>query len=265
MSVPFLCPLCGSALDRIGGQAKCEKGHSYDYAREGYLYLLPGGGMHGDGKEMIAARHRLLESGCYQPLRDAVADILAPHAPFRRLLDAGCGEGYYTEKAAALACEITGVDLSKDGVRAAAKRFRGADNAHFAVASVYRLPMADASVDLLLSIFSPFAADEFSRVLRPGGLLLSVIPGEKHLIEMKRLLYDDPYENQPSDEIPHGYSLVEARNVSATRTLPSPLLLDLFSMTPYAFRTPAAGKARLAAAESLSLTLAFRVLLYRKN
>lgn len=58
------------------------------------------------------------------------------------------------------------------------------------MASVYHLPVADRSADLLLNCFSPLALDEFRRVLRPGGGFLYVVPGAKHLWELKQVLYD---------------------------------------------------------------------------
>ena len=37
----FRCPVCGGPLVREERAYRCEKGHSYDLAREGYTYLLP--------------------------------------------------------------------------------------------------------------------------------------------------------------------------------------------------------------------------------
>lgn len=92
-----------------------------------------------------------------------------------------------------------GVDLSRSALKKAARRDK---NAEFAVASVYHLPVADRSADLLLNCFSPLALDEFRRVLRPGGGFLYVVPGAKHLWELKQVLYDKPYEN-PEEESPY--------------------------------------------------------------
>ena len=70
-----------------------------------------------------------------------------------KILDAGCGEGYYTAgiyealTAAGKQPKMAGTDISKFILRHAARRCRAVE---FAVASSYHLPLGDASVDLLL-------------------------------------------------------------------------------------------------------------------
>ena len=80
---------------------------------------------------------------------------------------------------------MAGIDISKPILRLAAKREK---NVQFAVASSYRLPAADGSVDLLINCFSPLAIEEFRRVLRPEGHFLYVVPSAMHLWEMKQVL-----------------------------------------------------------------------------
>lgn len=59
---------------------------------------------------------------------------------------------------------MAGTDISKFILRLAAKREHALE---LAVASSYRLPVADGSIDLLLNCFSPLAIEEFRR--RPAG------------------------------------------------------------------------------------------------
>ena len=106
----FCCPICGEGLRREPGRYACPGGHSFDVAKEGYVNLLPANRQHskapGDDKEMAAARSRFLEGGWYGPLREtlcALVEKYAPQAP--ALLDAGCGEGWYTQ---ALAQAVSG-------------------------------------------------------------------------------------------------------------------------------------------------------------
>ena len=80
--------------------------------------------------------------------------------------------------------DMAGIDISKFILRLAAKREKRVE---FAVASSYHLPVADASIDLLLNCFSPLALDEFRRVLRPGGAFLYVVPSAMHLWEIKKV------------------------------------------------------------------------------
>ena len=262
----FSCPVCTAPLTRQPGRYVCANGHSFDIAKEGYVNLLPANQMHskapGDDKEMTAARSRFLEGGWYSPLRDKLCQLITETCgPAPCLLDAGCGEGWYTaELAKAVAARggrAAGVDLSKPAVKKAAKRCKDAE---FAVASVYHLPLADASVDVLVDCFSPLAAGEFRRVLRPEGRFLYVVPGAKHLWELKQVLYDAPYENEEKTETYPGFAHEEVVPVETRMELrETQAILDLFRMTPYYWKTPKAGAERLAALEALTVTASFRI------
>lgn len=79
------------------------------------------------------------------------------------------------------------------------------------MASSYRLPMAAGSADLIINCFSPMAAEEFRRVLRSGGGLLYVVPSERHLWELKEILYHRPYINEVKQVPYEGFDSVEVR------------------------------------------------------
>lgn len=267
----FCCPICSAPLKRGEHTYTCPGGHCYDIAREGYVNLLPANRKHakdpGDDRAMVAARTRFLDGDHYAPLRAALCRLIAAREP-KTLLDAGCGEGYYTagvcaalrEKAPGLLA--AGVDLSRAALKKAARRDK---NTEFAVASVYRLPAADRSVDLLLNCFAPLALDEFRRVLRPGSGFLYVVPGAKHLWELKQVLYDRPYEN-PEEEIPYeGFTYEDVVPVEFSMALTGQALGDLFRMTPYFWKTPKAGAERLSALKQLEVTASFRVHVFRKE
>ena len=270
----FRCPLCASPLTRTDRTYTCPKGHSFDRSREGYVHLLPANQKHakdpGDDKEMAAARNRFLSGGWYAPLREALCRLSLTYAPTgAAVLDAGCGEGYYTAGVyAALSKtgqvgQMAGVDLSKPSLRWAARREKAVE---FAVASVYHLPVADASVDLLLNCFSPLALDEFRRVLRPGGVYLYVVPAARHLWELKEVLYNRPYLNKEEDIPYDGFSYLEVVPVETVLDLPDrDTTRDLFSMTPYRWKTPKAGAARLEELDHLRVTAAFRIHVFRRE
>ena len=159
------CPLCAQPLDRQDTRYLCPRGHSFDRAAAGYVHLLPANKLHskdpGDDKAMAAARNRFLSGGYYDPLRDALTRLALAYAPDRaQILDAGCGEGYYSAALfqallqAGKHPRMAGVDLSKHALRRAAKR---QGSIEFAVASVYDLPVADQQIDLLVNCFSPLA------------------------------------------------------------------------------------------------------------
>ena len=98
----FACPLCGEKLAIDEQVYRCTSGHCFDKAKEGYVNLLPANRQHasapGDDKDMVKARTAFLDSGRYTPLKEALCALAAKYAGERTaLLDAGCGEGYYTE------------------------------------------------------------------------------------------------------------------------------------------------------------------------
>ena len=90
----LLCPVCGLPLWRAESSWKCEKNHSFDIARQGYVNLLTVDRKHarhpGDTKEQVAARKAFLDAGYYAPIAETVCRILTPFSP-RSVLDAGCG------------------------------------------------------------------------------------------------------------------------------------------------------------------------------
>jgi arsenite methyltransferase len=99
-----------------------------------------------------------------------------------RVLDAGCGPGFYvaeTLERVGPEGSVVGVDASEPMLALAAKRCEGHDNVAFERGDVTALPVADADFDRALSVQVleyvadiPAALGELFRVLRPGGRLL---------------------------------------------------------------------------------------------
>lgn len=270
----FRCPLCAAPLKRDAGACRCPKGHSFDVAREGYVHLLPPNQKHsalpGDDREMVRARRAFLSKEYYRPLLNTLcSEILAFSGEDPVLLDAGCGEGYYTAGiyqallAAGKRPRMAGTDISKFALRAAARREKSVE---FAVASSYRLPVPDGSVDVLVNCFSPLALEEFRRVLRPGGAYFYVVPGARHLWELKEILYDRPYPNEEKQTPYEGFAYQRVVPVDGMAEVQSREdVQNLFRMTPYFWKTPKEGAERLAAVERLKVRLSFRVHIFRKD
>ena len=268
----LLCPVCGGRLVRKEKAWRCENHHCFDVARSGYVNLLPpsaSGKRHGDDKRMVAARTAFLSRGYYDHLIGAVAGSCAQlTGPDACVLDAGCGEGYYTSAIWSILANagkeprMAGIDISKDMARRAAKQVKRAE---IAVASAYHLPLGDGTVDLLLDCFSPLAEEEFRRVMKPGGHFLYVVPAADHLWEMKQVLYDRPYRNETKETPYEGFRYVTIARVRDRITLPCQEDIQaLFGMTPYCWKTPRAGKERLAALDSLTTTAAFDIHIFER-
>lgn len=268
----FCCPLCGKELEKDGGALRCKKGHAFDIAKEGYVNLLPVQKKHakdpGDSYEMILSRRRFLESGAYRLFSDgintlALESLRAAREPV--VLDAGCGEGYYTARLdgalreAGLRPHTAGFDISKAAAKAAAKR--GLD---IAVASCFRAPVADNRVDFQLSVFAPIVPGELRRVMKPGGRLVLAVPGPRHLWEMKEILYDRPYENKRQDTAYPGFQFEKRETLTGRLPLKDKTAIaDLFAMTPYYWKTPRGGAEKLAAIDRLETAVAFDLLCYK--
>ena len=272
MVTTLCCPACGGALERCAGAYRCQKNHSFDIAKSGYVNLLLNSsqGHHGDDKLMVRARRDFLDKGYYDRFIAAVADAAAEFAPNEAtVLDAGCGEGIYSlavlraiEKAGKHG-ELLGVDISKTALQYAAKR---SSDFTLCVASCAHLPVEDGSVDEVLNIFSPFVPEEFARVLKRGGYLLRAYPLCEHLWELKALIYDTPRDNPPTPLESEGFTLVETREVRDRIHLPcNEDIQALFRMTPYYYKTGVKDQAKAERAQTLDVALAFGVAIYRRN
>ena len=213
----------------------------------------------------MQARRAFLDAGYYQPLSDAINGMLAD-IPSASVLDAGCGEGYYTSRMSD-GRAVLGIDLSRTGIDAAAKRAKQtASGADFAVASIFELPVRDASIDVITNIFAPCAEAEFCRALKDGGHLLLVGAGERHLMGLKEQIYADAYANAGRADLPERMELVKRRRVHETITVEGREMIEaLFSMTPYYWRTSKADHAKLATLDSLTTEIDFDLFLYRKT
>ena len=268
----FVCPKCMRPLT-VGerGVAVCSGGHTFDRARDGYYNLLlsNAGGTHGDNREMLEARRRFLDTGAYLPLANKVAELVSRDFPEGgALLDIGCGEGYYTSIVAACLADadkspdVHGFDISKDGVRFTAKRDKSFS---LAVASAYKMPIADESFDAAINVFSPLALEETVRILRHGGRFVMAIPDVNHLFGLKSALYATPYKNKPESPELEGLDLIATERVQYTLKLKSSEEINaLFMMTPYAYRTPPESRARLLSMASLDTEVEFMVFVYQK-
>ena len=262
------CPVCHSkmTLDDEGKVCRClgMRTHCFDVARSGHLHL---GGSHageGDTKDAVLARRAFLDAGYYQSLSDEINSVIGSIGA-QTVLDAGCGEGYYTNHLATDR-SVLGLDLSRAGIEYAAKRAKQQQtNAGFVVASIFTIPALNASLDAVINVFAPCAESEFARVLKPGGHLLVVGAGEKHLMGLKKTLYDNPYENPGRADLPTELKLVEHRKVNTEITVKgNDMISALFSMTPYYWRTSRVDKEKLAQLDTLVTELDFDLFLYQK-
>lgn len=264
----LICPVCKNGLHLEGRAFKCENNHCFDMAKEGYVNLLSGsksGDKTGDNKEMARSRREFLDKGFYSALAEAVCACIEKYSDDGgSVLDICCGEGYYTDFIGRkINRTFYGFDLSKSMVRLAAKRKCGAC---FFVANITSIPIKSGGVDAAFHLFAPFHAAEFSRVISNDGVIITAIPGERHLYGLKEVLYPAPYLNDEQPPAAEGLELIEKVRVREEITLESSQdIHSLFQMTPYYYHTPSQGMKKLQELDRLKTEIDFVLLVYKKK
>ncbi|RSJ94665.1 23S rRNA (guanine(745)-N(1))-methyltransferase [Streptococcus mitis] len=238
----FACPICQENLTLVESSLKCNNRHSFDLAKFGYVNLAPQIKQSANyDKENFQNRQQILEAGFYQAILEGVSDLLEANPSAKTVLDIGCGEGFYSRKLQETHSDKTfyAFDISKDSVQIAAK-----SEANWAVnwfvGDLARLPLQDASMDILLDIFSPANYGEFRRVLSKDGILIKVIPTKNHLKEIRQTVQDQltkkDYSNQDiKDHFQEHFTILSSQTASLTKTITANHLQALLSMTPLLF------------------------------
>ncbi len=262
----IICPICGHKLKPVSNMLKCKNNHSYDISDEGYVNLLPphkNGNIPGDSKEMVRARRNFLNKDYYLPLANELISIIKDISP-DILIDIGCGEGYYTNKIEQNTnTEIYGIDISKFALALAAKTNK---NINYCTASLHSLVFNDNIADALLCCFCAYDEKEFARILKPKGNFILVTPGSKHLFGLKSILYDEPYENPDDNNDIAGFSLdYEKRLTYDIRIESAEDIWNLFSMTPYYWKTPKSGTEKLKGVSYLYTPVEFIIHVFKKS
>jgi ubiquinone/menaquinone biosynthesis C-methylase UbiE len=108
--------------------------------------------------------------------------LVQPLARGLAVLDAACGEGYGSYLLARGAREVVGIDIAAEAIAHARSRYAAA-NLRYVEGSCTALPLADASIDLVVSFETiehlreqQEMLAEFRRVLAPGGVLVISSP-----------------------------------------------------------------------------------------
>ena len=238
----FACPVCQENLTLLESSLKCNNRHSFDLAKFGYVNLAPQIKQSANyDKENFQNRQEILESGFYQAILEVVSDLLSNSKNAKTILDIGCGEGFYSRKLQESHSEKTfyAFDISKDSVQIAAKSEPNWAVNWF-VGDLARLPIKDASMDILLDIFSPANYGEFRRVLSKDGILIKVIPTKNHLKEIRQRVQDQltnkDYSNQDiKNHFQEHFTILSSQTASLTKTITTEQLQALLSMTPLLF------------------------------
>ena len=289
----LLCPLCetSNAAELLHPSTDqrslvCAQNHTFDIAKQGYVNLLPVQQKKsldpGDNKEMVLARKKFLGLGYYQPLVNALIESCSQQLSTNHLnasqatlhtktapviLDAGCGEGYYTDALHnALATQYPdlttyGFDIAKPAVIEAAKRNKSLS---CFVSTIKAIPIAAQSCDLIISVFSPMQPSQFQRLLKPSGNLMVLCAGKNHLHQLKSLLYDntsDYDEDKFLAQMDSHFTLSKRIAIQQTMEMRSNHdILSLLAMTPHFWRTSPEAKKQLDSIQQLAVDIDVQLL-----
>lgn len=111
----------------------------------------------------------------------------------KRVLDVACGEGYGAALLAHVADSVTGADLSGEVIAHARAAYASMPHLCFIEAPCTRLPLPDASFDLVVSFETvehiaeqDAFVDEIARLLAPGGVLLISCPNKREYSDRRQ-------------------------------------------------------------------------------
>ncbi|GAC1390000.1 MAG: 23S rRNA (guanine(745)-N(1))-methyltransferase [Ktedonobacteraceae bacterium] len=281
------CPVCQTHFTQVGNTLKCDKAHTFDIAKEGYINLLTKKlpDSMGDTKEMLTARRAFLERGHYQPLVTAINTLVHDYLkaesgadnglPSSNILDAGCGEGYYLGQLQHYLerhlpdapCEYIGLDIAKEAMHMAAKRYK---KVQFLVANLKeRLVFANDSLHILLNIFAPRNIDDFSRIIKLGGIAIVVIPAPQHLQQLRRRLgllsIEEHKQEHVIEQFSARFTYSGAIAVDETLHLNKQEIMQAVMMTPNYWHMSDEIKGAMAKLSEIETEIAFTCLVFIKE
>ena len=235
----FSCPVCEADLKLIDkSRLVCTENHSFDLSRQGYVNLTMGAHLTKYDKGLFEARKTVIDSGFFNPVLASITKLISKQLegkPEAAIIDAGCGEGSHLST---ILQELqknvagVGIDLSKEGILAAAKDHPGNI---WAVADLANCPFADEQFDVILNILSPANYAEFSRLLKPDGLFVKVVPENDYLKELRAVFYDEAERKSDADptaRVAENFSAVKTERITYKFPLDQELLAKLIRMTP---------------------------------
>ena len=266
---------CQEILHQRDNALACGAGHHFDRAKQGYWPLLQPQDRRslnaGDSDAAVLARQNWLArghaTGLIETLKPWIESQSVNSASCLRTLDLGCGEGSFGP---ALfpndADNYCGIDLSKRAIKLAA---RGWPSATWVLANADRiLPVADASVHRITSLFGRRPVEEIARALCAGGICIVAVPGEDDLIEVREHVHQEGqrrarWETVVDEMANAGLDFIERKLWQRQVSLEPDAITDALAMTYRAVRH--SEQARLRTVTAMEVTLAADIIAFRKS
>ncbi|MBM7633336.1 putative RNA methyltransferase [Geomicrobium sediminis] len=266
----FRCPVCLEKVEMQERSLVCKQQHSFDLAKKGYIHLLKKPMDSDYTKEMFQSRRSIYDVGLFQQALDEMEALITTHVGKEELniLDIGCGEGSHLRRIIEKFQTSVGVglDSSKEGIALATSQM---DRLLWTVANVEELPIATGSIDVVLNIFSPLNSREFTRVLKPGGVIIKAIPGKRYLQELRDELYGEKGRSLDTTDAITNYAkrfeVLEHRSVSQQVEVKREFIPALIDMTPASWDATDEQKQALLTFEQLNVTVDVEVFIAKIN
>jgi 23S rRNA (guanine745-N1)-methyltransferase len=275
----FKCPLCASTMKVFESKSLiCSNNHTFDFTKQGYINLTTHPIKTKYSKELFEARRKLIaEDGFFEPLSQAIAEIINKHVAIKKgtlsLIDMGCGEGSHLSNI----CDIVssdykktvtgvGIDISKEGILVASKNYT---NKIWTVADLANTPFKDKQFDVILNILSPSNYAEFNRLLKDEGLMVKVVPQSGYLKELREVIFDEPEKQSYSNvdtvvRFNESFQVVDSSRLCYTVTLHKPSIQSLVLMTPLSWATTEKQGKSFLEGDSAQITVDLEILISKK-
>lgn len=230
----YLCPKCSEKAQIEGISLICINNHRYDFSKKGYIHLINNYKPTKYNEELFEARSVIFNNGFYGKVLDALGSLIEKYSE-DRVVDIGCGEGYYIRSLKERFTDkyFYGLDNSKDAIELAVKDDK---KNPYMIANLSNLPFEDNSISCILNILTPANYTEFFRVLGKDGYLIKVIPNADYLKEIRAITGAKEYNNDDTIKlIEENCDVVERVNVKDTYVLDDFLAENFLKMTPLTF------------------------------
>lgn len=235
---------------------------------------------------MVEAREKFLNAGHYEPIALALIETLNAEwggavddgaggaevasagrtLTGRALADIGCGPGFYSRRmleGVPTLSRVVALDVSVAAVAAASRTHESIGAVRCNVKT--GVPILDGAIDAVVVVFAPRNPEEWHRILAPGGLLLVVIPTDRHLIELRErgaILEVEPAKRERLlREVGELFVEVSSRTIEWSLAATPEVINSVVSMGPSAFHD-AFGSAEASGAPA-SLTASVQLNLFR--
>lgn len=171
-------------------------------------------------------------------------DWIANQKPGGQLLEVGCSMGTDLLQLSQRGMEVTGIDLTEEGIKLAQTRFDlYQENADLKVDDAENLSFGENNFDIVYSFGvlhhtpnTQKSIDEVWRVLKPNGLAVIMLYHRRSFNYLVHYLLNAPFDGNRKDRCPveHAYTKTEVRNMFKKFKVTN-LEIEYFMTTGYGF------------------------------